>query len=331
MQGSIASIPNKIDNSHRDLLSPRRGFTIVELLVVVVIIGILAAITIVAYNGIQKRAQTAAVSASLNQASKKVGLYQVDNGAYPSSLAAAGVSDSSVAYQYTGASTSYCITGTQGGTSLYLSDTQSSPTAGGCPGHGQGGMAAITNVAPNPSAENSVGWYSNNGAVVPATWDSTRARSGTHSVSSVNLSSSVMLLSLYAVGAPDGYGFPITGGTTYTIAIYFTADVAHSARLDCDFRVGAGDVWTGYGAWATGSVGAWTRATQTCTSPTGADLLRVGASVNASVTQPAGTRAYVDDFTAVSGSSVLNYADGNSPNWVWNGTPNASTSTGPAP
>ena len=32
------------------------GFTIVELLIVIVIIGILAAITVVAYNGIQNRA-----------------------------------------------------------------------------------------------------------------------------------------------------------------------------------------------------------------------------------------------------------------------------------
>jgi prepilin-type N-terminal cleavage/methylation domain-containing protein len=31
----------------------QRGFTIVELLIVIVVIGILAAITIVAYNGIQ--------------------------------------------------------------------------------------------------------------------------------------------------------------------------------------------------------------------------------------------------------------------------------------
>jgi prepilin-type N-terminal cleavage/methylation domain-containing protein len=35
------------------------GFTIVELLIVIVVIGILAAITIVAYNGVQARAATA--------------------------------------------------------------------------------------------------------------------------------------------------------------------------------------------------------------------------------------------------------------------------------
>ena len=34
----------------------QKGFTIVELLIVIVVIGILAAITVVAYNGIQERA-----------------------------------------------------------------------------------------------------------------------------------------------------------------------------------------------------------------------------------------------------------------------------------
>ena len=42
-----------------------RGFTIVELLIVIVVIGILAAITIVAYNGIQQRARTATVQVDM--------------------------------------------------------------------------------------------------------------------------------------------------------------------------------------------------------------------------------------------------------------------------
>lgn len=33
------------------------GFTIVELLIVIVVIGILAAITVVAYNGVQEQAR----------------------------------------------------------------------------------------------------------------------------------------------------------------------------------------------------------------------------------------------------------------------------------
>ncbi|HUH57388.1 MAG TPA: prepilin-type N-terminal cleavage/methylation domain-containing protein, partial [Pseudomonadales bacterium] len=44
------------------------GFTIVELLIVIVIIGILAAIIVVTYNGVQKKAVTAAMSSDLHNA-----------------------------------------------------------------------------------------------------------------------------------------------------------------------------------------------------------------------------------------------------------------------
>lgn len=60
-----------------------RGFTIVELLIVIVVIGILAAITIVAFNGIQQRARDAQRQSTINQFKKSLGLYKVDKGVYP--------------------------------------------------------------------------------------------------------------------------------------------------------------------------------------------------------------------------------------------------------
>lgn len=57
-----------------------RGFTIVELLIVVVVIAILAAITIVSYNGITGRANQSAAKASASTVVKKAELFAADSG-----------------------------------------------------------------------------------------------------------------------------------------------------------------------------------------------------------------------------------------------------------
>ena len=59
------------------------GFTIVELLIVIVVIGILAAITIVAYNGIQNRAKTTSGQQLASNIAKKMEAYNAINSAYP--------------------------------------------------------------------------------------------------------------------------------------------------------------------------------------------------------------------------------------------------------
>ena len=51
-----------------------KGFTIVELLIVIVVIGILAAITIVAFNGVQERARTTSVVSDISGANKLIKL-----------------------------------------------------------------------------------------------------------------------------------------------------------------------------------------------------------------------------------------------------------------
>lgn len=61
----------------------QKGFTIIEILVVIVIIGILALITWVAYSGFKQRAQYAAAQAEAKQIGTQVALYSAENGSDP--------------------------------------------------------------------------------------------------------------------------------------------------------------------------------------------------------------------------------------------------------
>lgn len=60
-----------------------RGFTIVELLIVIVVIAVLAAITIVAYNGVQQRANNAAIIDAASKSMRMIQAYIAANGTYP--------------------------------------------------------------------------------------------------------------------------------------------------------------------------------------------------------------------------------------------------------
>ena len=66
------------------------GFTIVELLIVVVVIAILAAITIVSYNGIQQRANNTRRASDIEVAAKAIEMYYAQHGSYPVTGTTAG-------------------------------------------------------------------------------------------------------------------------------------------------------------------------------------------------------------------------------------------------
>ncbi len=63
------------------------GFTIVELLIVIVVIAILAAISVVAYTGVQNRAAQTTILSEVSQWKKLFEAYKAVNGSYPSPVA----------------------------------------------------------------------------------------------------------------------------------------------------------------------------------------------------------------------------------------------------
>jgi type II secretion system protein G len=61
-----------------------RGFTIIELIVTIVVIGILAGIMIVSYNGIQQRSRDATRDSDVTQLKIALEKYHADQSQYPS-------------------------------------------------------------------------------------------------------------------------------------------------------------------------------------------------------------------------------------------------------
>jgi len=77
---------NRKQHNEKHKRACRAGFTLVEVLLVVVILGILASVVVVSVGGKQKGAMIKATRASISAICTAIDLYEVDTGKYPSSL-----------------------------------------------------------------------------------------------------------------------------------------------------------------------------------------------------------------------------------------------------
>lgn len=96
----------------------KQGFTIVELLIVVVVIAILAAITIMAYNGITAQAKDATLKADLASGAKQLHITKIEDGNFPSSNPDLSSSDG-VTLTYSGGGSEFCLQATNGMSTFY--------------------------------------------------------------------------------------------------------------------------------------------------------------------------------------------------------------------
>lgn len=117
-----------------------KGFTIVELLVVIVVIGILAAITMISYANITSRANAASAKTTANSVVAKVNTYITEGptGTYPlTGTEAISATASSQALNGVTVSTNGAITSSSASTNVFsyqLCGTTSSTTSTAAPG-----------------------------------------------------------------------------------------------------------------------------------------------------------------------------------------------------
>lgn len=112
----------------------QQGFTIIELLTVIIVISILAGITVVSYVGWRERTTAAVLKNDLMTISAAMKRELQFNNAYPLSLPSAYTpsQDVSALWQSGGTPTTYCVEATSGGITYHIRHTDSEPQNGAC-------------------------------------------------------------------------------------------------------------------------------------------------------------------------------------------------------
>lgn len=114
------------------------GFTIIELLIVIAVIAILAALVGLMYSAIQERARMSSAQNAISTAVKKINLYTAVNDSYPANLEEAGIEnsgDTTYAYEYfpDASPAYYCVTATvDQEASYFVTSKTTKPVAGSC-------------------------------------------------------------------------------------------------------------------------------------------------------------------------------------------------------
>jgi len=295
--------------------APRqKGFTIVELLIVIVVIGILAAITIVAYNGIQGRAKDATVQSTLTNTRKQLESYRTTSASdsYPTAndCSASPAANTiclkpsggvTFAYSTFGQTKYYCASAIYGDTS-YIVTNSTAQQPGTC--------TTVTNLEPNPSSEAAP--ISGAGAGVSTRTQATNVKvSGTYSTKLVWTSGSTGVQSTTITVSPS---------TTYALSLY----VYSESGAVPTFNVAASDYSTNVQQMTPiTTTGDWQRISRIYTTSAAQTTLRLWTTVGAAST------FYVDGIMITQRDALTAYADGSSNFWSWTGAANNSTSSGP--
>jgi len=315
----------------------RSGFTIVELLIVIVVIGILAAITIVAFNGVSNRAKIALVISDAEGVVKTMESAKVLSGTeqYPASPTAANLKGSSgTGFQYavnnSASPPTFCITVTNGAISYWVSNTNTKPTSGACLGQSEGGAQVTTNQFLNPQFVGPEAPVSATGTTASISTTQCGGNPMAYAVTSTSAATTMRLssnLSRWSIAANQSVSLSVDVYNPNSSPRSFAASVRF---YDSDGASLGTNLPAPSNASASVTVAPGTTETLTLTNVIApAGTLSVGININRNTgTNSVSGDTYCADNVYL-GEYPSRFVDGTTGGWIWNGTPNASTSTGP--
>lgn len=287
----------------------QKGFTIVELLIVIIVIAILAAITIVSYNGIQERSRASLLASDISSAVKYLELAKVDDpsGGYPdpSSTILTGSAGTTFSYLLPSADI-YCVDATNNGRT-YGRVKGSVTLEGSC----------AFNIVKNPKGINSggsyfsSGWFHPLGTTTDTAGVSWNGRVDWHRFVWTGAGNGIKRLYVDAADLVNGqtYTASVLVGNPGSSTIYLTMDFSDQGTTN--FSVAAGES---------------KRISVTASRATFDATFRF-IDIDGGPTAAPGL--LVTDAMLTRTNTLTGYGDGYQAGWVWLGTPGLSKSIGP--
>jgi len=370
-----------------------KAFTVVELLIVIVVIGILAAITIVGYGAVVNNANDKSVQSDLAKIGDAIKVFNLDNNTYPSSNGdiATAMTKSLVAinkgsfnvdttvitnhnldYCYTaGVGTSYTVVAISKSKNIFYT----SDTSNGVKQYGSGwastATALCTAIAPTSNT-----YYRGYAAddVVTGPWRSWTgagtSATNTNLANNPSFENDTSVVNVYngaavtrvasATASSGGYVGRVVKSTAGSGLIALIFPTAYTPNSDISVRLkvrlspgstpsntvsiilpgyngGNGLGYSTIGGSSTPissgalSTSTWTDVVlQGYKTVSDVTLNNVGIGIQAEQSWAANDGIEIDSIMIVKTPTIAGYADGNTTSWIWNGTANGSSSTGPA-